>query len=230
MVDVVLGGFFGDEGKGKVIDYLSEKAKMAIRCTGGNNAGHSVKVKGKSYAFHLIPSGILNKETKVIIGNGVVIDPKVLLEEIKVLKENNIEVNNLYISSKAHIIMPYHIKMDELQEILRKEDKIGTTKRGIGPAYSDKMERNGIRVETFISNDFEKIAKSNIEKYNTIFKSYNFSTLNEDEVIKEYKEYAKKIKKYVCDTVDLIHEGLEKKEYALCEGAQATLLDIDHGT
>ncbi len=230
MVDVVIGGFFGDEGKGKIIDYLSSKAKMSIRCTGGNNAGHSVVVGDKKYAFHLIPSGILNEGTKAIIGNGVVIDPKVLLEEIKVLKQNKIDVSNLYISSKAHIIMPYHIKMDELQESLRGDDKLGTTKRGIGPCYSDKMERSGIRVETFISNNFEELARKNIKKFNTIFKAYKFETLNEEEIISEYKEYAKKLKKYVCDTFDLIHESIENKEYILCEGAQATFLDIDHGT
>lgn len=229
MVDVVVGGFLGDEGKGKLIDYLSSKAKLSIRCTGGNNAGHSVVVGDKKYAFHLIPSGILNSGTKAIIGNGVVIDPRVLLEELKVLKENKIDVNNLYISSKAHIIMPYHVKMDELQEVLRGNDKIGTTKRGIGPCYSDKMERSGIRVENFVSNNFEELVRKNIKKYNTIFKAYKFDLLNEDEIILEYKEYAKKLKKYVCDTVDLIYESLDKNEYILCEGAQATLLDIDHG-
>jgi len=231
MVDVVIGGFFGDEGKGKVIDYLSSKAKMTVRCTGGNNAGHSVKVDGKSYAFHLIPSGILNAGTKAVIGNGVVIDPKVLLEEMKILKKNNISVDNLYISSKAHLIMPYHKEMDELQEYLRDADKkIGTTKRGIGPAYSDKMERCGIRMEMFISKDFEELARININKYNAIFKMYNYPELNFDEVILEYKKYAKKLKKYICDTVDLIYKSLDKKEYILCEGAQAALLDIDHGT
>ena len=231
MVDVVIGGFFGDEGKGKLIDYLSTKAKMAIRCTGGNNAGHSVKVAGKSYAFHLIPSGILNSNTKAIIGNGVVIDPKVLLEELKLLKENKISTDNLFISTKAHVIMPYHIAMDGLQEELRsKEDKIGTTKRGIGPAYSDKMERSGIRMEAFISNDFDKIARRNIKKYNDIFRLYKYPELDADAVINEYKIYAKKLKKFVCDTVDLIYQSLDKKEYAVMEGAQATLLDIDHGT
>jgi len=230
MVDVVIGGFFGDEGKGKVIDYLAEKAKIAIRCTGGNNAGHSVKVAGKSYAFHLIPSGILNKGTKAIIGNGVVIDPRVLLEELKMLKDNGIDYSNLYISTKAHLIMPYHVAMDGLQEVLRKDSKIGTTKRGIGPAYSDKMERSGIRMETFVSNDFEKVARHNIEKNNAIFKLYDFPLIDADAVIEEYKGYAKKLKKYVCDTVDLIYQSLDKKEYGLMEGAQATLLDIDHGT
>ena len=144
-MDVVLGTFYGDEGKGKIIDYLSTKADYTVRCTGGNNAGHTINVNGKKYAFHLIPSGILNKNTKAIIGNGVVIDPKVLIEEINNLEDEGISTSNLYISDKAHIIMPYHIKMDELQEELR-NNKIGTTKRGIGPAYCDKFERCGIRM------------------------------------------------------------------------------------
>lgn len=230
MVDVVIGGFFGDEGKGKVIDHLATKAKVAVRCTGGNNAGHSVKVDGKSYAFHLIPSGILTKGTKAVIGNGVVIDPKVLLEELKVLKKNDIDTSNLYISTKAHVIMPYHIEMDGLQEELRKSNKIGTTKRGIGPTYSDKMERSGIRMEVFISDKFEEAARNNIERYNKLFKLYNFPLIDADSVINEYKGYAKKLKKYVCDTVDLIYQSLDKNEYVVMEGAQATLLDIDHGT
>ena len=163
-VDVVLGTFYGDEGKGKIIDYLSENADVSIRCTGGNNAGHTITVNGKKFAFHLIPSGILNKNTKAIIGNGVVIDPKVLIEEIENLKQNGYSVDNLSISDKAHIIMPYHIMMDKLQEELRKDKKIGTTARGIGPAYSDKYERSGIRVEDFISERFDEIAKQNIER------------------------------------------------------------------
>lgn len=162
-VDVVLGTFYGDEGKGKIIDYLSTKADYTVRCTGGNNAGHTINVNGKKYAFHLIPSGILNKNTKAIIGNGVVIDPKVLIEEINNLEDEGISTSNLYISDKAHIIMPYHIKMDELQEELR-NNKIGTTKRGIGPAYCDKFERCGIRVMDFISDRFATIARENIER------------------------------------------------------------------
>ena len=170
-VDVVLGTFYGDEGKGKIIDYLSTKADYTVRCTGGNNAGHTINVNGKKYAFHLIPSGILNKNTKAIIGNGVVIDPKVLIEEINNLEDEGISTSNLYISDKAHIIMPYHIKMDELQEELR-NNKIGTTKRGIGPAYCDKFERCGIRVMDFISDRFAPIARENIERKNEIFKLY----------------------------------------------------------
>lgn len=228
-VDVVLGTFYGDEGKGKIIDYLSTKADYTVRCTGGNNAGHTINVNGKKYAFHLIPSGILNKNTKAIIGNGVVIDPKVLIEEINNLEDEGISTSNLYISDKAHIIMPYHIKMDELQEELR-NNKIGTTKRGIGPAYCDKFERCGIRVMDFISDRFATIARENIERKNEIFKLYGKETLNADKIIAEYIEFSKKLKPYVTDTVYMIHKAIEQDKKIVCEGAQATLLDIDFGS
>lgn len=228
-VDVVLGTFYGDEGKGKIIDYLSENADASIRCSGGNNAGHTINVNGKKFAFHLIPSGILNSNTKAIIGNGVVIDPKVLIEEIEELKKNGYSVDNLYISDKAHIIMPYHIMMDKLQEELRAENKIGTTARGIGPAYSDKYERSGIRVEDFISDKFESIAKENIAKKNKIFKMYQKEEVNAEETIEQYKKYAQYLKKYVVDSVDMLHNLLEENKNIVCEGAQATLLDIDFG-
>ncbi len=229
-VDVVLGSFFGDEGKGKIIDYLSGNANVAVRCTGGNNAGHTINVNGKKYAFHLVPSGILNKGTKAIIGNGVVIDPKVLIEEINNLKENGFPVDNLYISDKAHVIMPYHIEMDKLLESLRGEGKIGTTARGIGPAYCDKFERCGIRIEDLISDRFEKIARNNIKRKNEIFGLYSHPLLDEEKIINEYKEYAKILKPYVADTVNMIHELLKEGNKVLCEGAQATLLDIDFGS
>lgn len=228
-VNVVLGTFYGDEGKGKIIDYLSEGADASIRCSGGNNAGHTINVDGKKFAFHLIPSGILNKNTKAIIGNGVVIDPKVLIEEIENLKSNGYTVDNLYISDKAHIIMPYHIMMDKLQEELRKGDKIGTTARGIGPAYTDKFERSGIRVEDFITSKFDELARRNIEKNNKIFRLYGKEELDAEKIINEYKEYANYLKKYVVDSVDMIHELLEEDKRIVCEGAQAALLDIDFG-
>ena len=228
-VDVVLGTFYGDEGKGKIIDYLSTKADYTVRCTGGNNAGHTINVNGKKYAFHLIPSGILNKNTKAIIGNVVVIDPKVLIEEINNLEDEGISTSNLYISDKAHIIMPYHIKMDELQEELR-NNKIGTTKRGIGPAYCDKFERCGIRVMDFISDRFATIARENIERKNEILKLYGKETLNADKIIAEYIELSKKLKPYVTDTVYMIHKAIEQDKKIVCEGAQATLLDIDFGS
>jgi len=229
-VNVVLGSFFGDEGKGKIIDYLSTNAHVSVRCSGGNNAGHTIKVDGKKFAFHLIPSGILNSNTKALIGNGVVIDPKVLIEEINSLEANGYSTKNLYISNKAHIIMPYHIVLDKLLEESRGNNKIGTTARGIGPAYCDKHERSGIRVEDFITPNFRELALTNIANKNKIFEAYGYPTLDAEEIIAEYEGYAKILAPYVRDTINMIHKSLEDDEYILCEGAQATLLDIDFGT
>ena len=203
MVDVVIGTFFGDEGKGKIIDFLSQNAKVSVRCTGGNNAGHTINVNGKKFAFHLIPSGILNKGTKAIIGNGVVINPKVLIEELENLKANNIDISNLYISDKAQVIMPYHVAMDELEENIR-ENKIGTTKRGIGPSYCDKIDRCGIRIEDLYSKNFESLVRENVKSKNVIFKNYGYKTFDSEEIIKEYKEYAEYLKKFSNDTQFLV--------------------------
>ena len=229
-IDVVLGTFFGDEGKGKIIDYLSTNADVAFRCSGGNNAGHTINVDGKKYAFHLVPSGILNPNAKVVIGNGVVIDPKVLLKEIDDLKAGGFSVDNLYISEKAHIIMPYHILMDRVLEERKGDDKIGTTVRGIGPTYSDKAERSGIRMEDFISPNFPHLVRNNLENKNPIFETYGYEPLDTDAIIAEYTEYAKILKPYVIDSITFMHECLESDKKVLCEGAQATLLDIDFGT
>lgn len=229
-VNVVLGSFYGDEGKGKIIDYLSQNADISVRCTGGNNAGHSIEVNGKKFAFHLIPSGILNEKTLAVIGNGVVIDPKVLIEEINTVKENGYSTKNLKISDKAHVIFPYHIEMDKLLESLRKEGKIGTTARGIGPAYCDKYERCGIRMGDLVSKRFEKQLRKNIENKNRIFEMYNYETIGADKVVEEYNKYADFLKEYVVDTVYLLHNALEEDKQILCEGAQATLLDIDFGS
>lgn len=230
MVNVVIGAFYGDEGKGKIIDYLSKEAKYAVRFSGGNNAGHTIEVDGKKFAFHLIPSGILNKDLKAILGNGVVIDPRVLIEEIDNLKKNGYSVDNLYISDKAHLILPYHVLLDGMQEDLRKDKKIGTTKRGIGPAYCDKIERSGIRMEDFISDRFKDYLKINIENKNVILKAYGYPEIDYNEVYNEYKEYAKILKPYVCDTITMLHKAIKNNENILCEGAQATLLDIDFGS
>ena len=228
-VDVVLGSFYGDEGKGKIIDYLSQNADISVRCTGGNNAGHSIEIDGKKFAFHLIPSGILNNGTIAVIGNGVVVDPKVLIEEMENIKSNDYSVDNLRISDKAHVILPYHVQMDKLQEDLR-ENKIGTTARGIGPVYCDKFERCGIRMGELVNKKFEKQLRKNIENKNEIFKNYGYELINADEVVKQYNEYADYLKNYVVDTVTLIHNSIEQNKKILCEGAQATLLDIDFGS
>ena len=229
-VDVVLGAFYGDEGKGKIIDYLSGNADVSVRCTGGNNAGHTVTVNGTRYAFHLIPSGILNKGTIAVIGNGVVIDPKVLIEEIEMLKSLGQSVDNLYISDLAHVIMPYHIEMDKMLELNRGNNKIGTTARGIGPAYCDKYERSGIRIRELISSDFKELAIKNINNKNKIFEAYNYPIIDVEKTIKEYEEFAKYLKPYVKNTVLFLHDAIRSGKKVLCEGAQATLLDIDFGS
>lgn len=229
-VDVVLGTFYGDEGKGKIIDYLSHNADVSVRCTGGNNAGHTINVNGVKYAFHLIPSGILNENTIAVIGNGVVIDPKVLIKEINDLKAQGFKINNLYISDLAHVIFPYHIEMDKMLEANRGNNKIGTTARGIGPAYCDKYERTGIRMRDFIGNSFEELITRNILAKNKIFEANNYPTLNVQDTIKEYKKYAEILKPYVKDTVLFIHKALDEGKKVICEGAQASLLDIDFGS
>ncbi len=228
--DVVLGSFYGDEGKGKIIDYLSQNADFAVRCSGGNNAGHSIEIDGKKFAFHLIPSGILNKNTIAVIGNGVVVDPKVLLEEINNLKENGYDAKNLRVSDKSHVIFSYHIEMDKLQEDLRGNKKIGTTCRGIGPAYCDKYERCGIRMGDFVNKRYEEQLRKNVEVKNNIFRSYGYKEIDVENVLEEYNRYADKLKEYVVDTVALLHEAIEQDKKILCEGAQATLLDIDVGS
>lgn len=229
-VSVVLGTFFGDEGKGKIIDYLSTDADVSVRCSGGNNAGHTIVVNGKKFAFHLIPSGILNPNTKAIIGNGVVIDPKVLIDEINTLHASGFSTNNLFISNKAHVIMPYHIVLDKLLEDSRGDDKIGTTARGIGPAYCDKYERSGIRFEDFVTPKFREIAKRNICNKNKILQAFGYDLLDADSIISEYEDYAKILAPYMKDTINIIHQSLDDGKNVLCEGAQATLLDIDFGT
>jgi len=229
-VDVVLGAFYGDEGKGKIIDYLSTHADISIRCTGGNNAGHTIEVNGEKYAFRLIPSGVLNEGTLAVIGNGVVIDPKVLIEEIENLKAHGYSVDNLRVSDKAHVIMPYHIAMDKMLEESRGAGKIGTTCRGIGPAYCDKYERSGIRMQDFIRPRFADLIKRNVESKNKIFKAYGYPEMDAEAIIEEYTKYAEVLKPYVVDTVVLLHNAIKEGKKLLCEGAQATLLDIDFGS
>ena len=228
-VDVVLGAFYGDEGKGKIIDSVSTKADISVRCAGGNNAGHTVVIDGKQFAIHLIPSGIFSG-AYAVIGNGVVVDPKVLIEEINTLQEAGYSTEKLRISDKCHVIFPFHNEYDLLEEEMRGKFKIGTTKRGIGPAYSDKMARFGIRMEDFISEKFSKLLKRNVENKNKIFKLYNKKELNYKEIYKEYSKYAEILRPYVCDTVNFLHNNLEQNKKIVCEGAQATLLDIDFGT
>ncbi len=235
---VVLGMFHGDEGKGKIIDYLSAKADVAVRATGGSNAGHTIKVDGEEFKFHLIPSGILNKGTLAVIGNGVVVDPEVLIDELEALESYDIDVSNLRISTKAHLVFPYHEEIDKLIEFRRGNGKIGTTGRGIGPAYSDKAERCGLRVEDLYSPSFkEKLAYTLKQKNKVLGGACIFdgcaekiNTYSLEELYEMYMYYAKVLKPYVTDTVTLLHNCIKTGKKILCEGAQATLLDIDFGT
>ena len=234
-VDVVIGCFYGDEGKGKVIDYLGTTADVAIRATGGDNAGHTIKVNGVKYAMHLIPSGLLSGHTVGIIGNGVVLNPQVLLDEIHNLKDHGFDVDRyLKISEKAHVIFPYHRLLDVALEKARKS-KIGTTGKGIGPSYCDKFERCGIRMEDLYAEDFREKLQEQFESRLALLKFYDpqedyDKLLDFEKVYQEYVEYAKQLKPYVCDTFTLIHKALEADKKVVVEGAQATLLDIDFGS
>ena len=234
-VDVVIGCFYGDEGKGKVIDYLAGNADVAVRATGGDNAGHTIKVDGVKYAMHLIPSGILSGHTVGVIGNGVVLNPEVLLTEINNLKEHGYDVdNNLKISDKAHVIFPYHRMLDLALEKVRKA-KIGTTGKGIGPSYCDKFERSGIRMEDLYAPNFKEKLMEMSESRLALLKFYDPETdyeskMNFDDLFATYTDYANQLKPFVCDTITYLHKALEDDKNVVVEGAQATLLDIDFGS
>lgn len=229
---VVIGTQWGDEGKGKYIDMLANNSDIVVRFSGGNNAGHTIVTDGVKYALHLIPSGILHKGKTCIIGNGVVVDPAVLLKEISQLNEKGIETDNLLISDRAHVIMPYHKELDELQEKFRGDGSLGTTKRGIGPAYSDKTERCGIRMCDLIEEaTFAEKVKSNLEIKNLIIeKVYGGKGFDADKIIAEYTEYAKVLKKRITDTNAVLFNAIDEGKNILFEGAQATFLDLDFGT
>ncbi|MCK5762823.1 MAG: adenylosuccinate synthase [Clostridiales bacterium] len=228
---VIVGAQWGDEGKGKIIDYLAKKADLVVRGQGGNNAGHTVVVGDEKYALHLIPSGVLYKDTLNIIGNGVVLDPKGFFEEIDGLIERGVNTEQIFISDRAHIIMPYHNEIDRLSEEMRGDKKIGTTKKGIGPCYMDKVERTGIRVIDLISEGIETILRERIAFKNILIeKIYGGVPLDIDSIISDYKEYAERIKPYVRDTGVMVYEAVQSGKKVLLEGAQGTLLDVDYGT
>lgn len=231
MVDVVLGSFYGDEGKGKIIDYLSKKSDISVRCTGGGSNSHSVEVDKKKYVLRLLPTGILNENVTAVIANGVVINPKSLVEEIESLRESGYSVNNLKISENAHIILPYHIEMGKILEETREQEiKSEIVNYGIGAAYSDKFSRNGIRMQDFISSRFKKILKANLEIKNKIFEIYGKEKLEFEPIYEEYSKYAEYLKPYVTDTVNYLQDAVKNGKKIICEGAQATLLDIDFGS
>lgn len=229
---ILIGAQWGDEGKGKVTDFLASQANVVVRSTGGNNAGHTVVVGEEEFKIHLVPSGILYSNTSCIIGNGVVIDPKVLIKEIDSLIARGVKVDNLRISSNAHVIMPYHVKLDELEEESKGDSKIGTTKRGIGPAYVDKASRIGIRMGDLLEQEeFHAKLVRNVTAKNIILeKIYNSTAFNAEEIYQEYLGYAKRLAAHITDTSLMIHQAIERGEKVLFEGAQGTLLDLDHGT
>ena len=230
---VVVGTQWGDEGKGKIVDLLAEYADMVVRFQGGNNAGHTMVVKGEQFISHLVPSGILQNKT-CIIGNGMVIDPSVLLEEIDYLigKGINVGPDNLKISEKAHIIMPYHKHVDHAREKMKGDKKIGTTGRGIGPCYEDKATRRGIRFLELIDTEvFSEKVTSIVKEKNFYLKNFlSYETVDPESIINQYNDYAKKLAPYVTNVSIVIDEALKKGEQVLFEGAQGTHLDIDHGT
>ena len=229
---VVLGAQWGDEGKGKVTDFFASTADYVVRFQGGNNAGHTIVVGENKIALSLTPSGVLYPNCTPVIGSGCVIDLGFLKQELEMLNEKNINTDKLVISANAHVIMPYHKLLDELIEENLGENKIGTTKKGIGPCYTDKIQRKGIRIQDLLhEEDFEKKVRKNVEDVNlTLTKIYNQAPLIADEIIDEFGSYKDIVANHVADTSLLISNAIKNKKTILFEGAQGTLLDIDHGT
>ncbi|MDQ6710611.1 MAG: adenylosuccinate synthase [Candidatus Dormibacteraeota bacterium] len=233
MVTILVGGQWGDEGKGKIIDLLSEQADMVIRSQGGNNAGHTVVNAGQEFRFHLIPSGILYANTTCVIGNGVVLDPRVLLEEIDQVQSRGIKVDRLVISDRAHLIMPWHPILDKLEEEQRGDDRLGTTWRGIGPAYADKIRRIGFRAGDLLKPRFlEKKLDFVLSKIkNPILQQlYQVDPLDGAAILREYTAYGERLSRHIQDIFPLVHHALEGDEQILLEGAQGSMLDLDFGT
>ncbi len=229
---VLLGAQWGDEGKGKATDLLGDQVDYVVRYQGGNNAGHTVVIKDQKYALHLLPSGILSPNVIPVIGNGVVIDPAVLLQEIKDLSERGINTSKLKISTNAHLITPYHRTIDKVSERFLGKAKIGTTGRGIGPAYADKINRIGIRVQDLFDPSIlkQKIEAALHDKNQILIKVFNRKGITVEEVLSEYLGYADILKPYVADTALLLDQALKAGKNVLLEGSQGTLLDVDHGT
>src|SRR5438132_7726840 len=229
---ILIGAQWGDEGKGKIIDVLTEQADVVVRTQGGNNAGHTVFIAGKKYVLHLVPSGILRKNKTCVIGNGVVVDPVSLVGEIEGLRKLGIKVkDNLFLSETAHLVFPYHRELDAQREILKGKNKIGTTKRGIGPAYGDKAARTGLRVIDLINPErFRRQLEFKIRENNEILKAFGAMPLSFKQVHAEYRAAGDYLKEFVANTVILLHEAVRRGDDILFEGAQGTFLDIDHGT
>jgi adenylosuccinate synthase len=229
---VLVGAQWGDEGKGKATDLLGGSVDYVVRYQGGNNAGHTVVVGDQKYALHLLPSGILSPSCTPVIGNGVVIDPAVLFSELVGLQERGIDTSKLLVSGNAHLITPYHRTLDKVSERFLGKRKIGTTGRGIGPAYADKINRVGIRVQDLFDESIlqQKIEAALHDKNQILVKLYNRRAVPADLVVEEYLSYADKLRPYVADTVLVLNKALEENKVVLMEGGQGTLLDVDHGT
>ncbi|HEU5125800.1 MAG TPA: adenylosuccinate synthase [Verrucomicrobiae bacterium] len=229
---ILVGAQWGDEGKGKIIDVLTEQADVVVRTQGGNNAGHTVFVGKQKYVLHLIPSGILRKKKICVIGNGVVIDPIGLVSEIEGLRKLGIKVNgNLFVSETAHVVFPYHRELDAQRETSKGKNKIGTTKRGIGPAYGDKAARVGLRMIDLINAErFKKRLEEKIKENNAVLKALGAKPLSFKKVYAEYSKAADYLRPFVTNTVVLLHDAIRRGDNMLFEGAQGTFLDIDHGT
>ncbi len=227
---LVLGAQWGDEGKGKIVDILARDADIVVRYSGGANAGHTICVGDKTYIMHLLPSGILHEDKIAVIANGVVVDPKTLIEEIEILKQlgvNNIE-NRLIVSERCHVVMPYHKILDQKHQ---RGQRIGTTGRGIGPAYADKYSRRGIRLIDLLNRDvFHRKLKETAEDLKPVFDFYNLGDINVDAIFEEYMSYTNSMREYVRDTVIFLNEMSRMGKKLLFEGAQGSLLDIDFGT
>ncbi len=232
-VVVVVGAQWGDEGKGKIVDALSAEADIVARYQGGANAGHTIVIDGRKFVLHLIPSGILTDSVKCVIGNGAVIDPAALLQEIQTLENAGVQVQGrLFVSQKAHLIMPYHKALDKAREKASADGKIGTTGRGIGPAYIDKASRSGIRIVDLLDRKtFEKKLRKNLNEKNELLKKiYGSEEFDTDRIVEEYLEFDKYIDPYITDISFFLNNAIKKGERILAEGAQGALLDVDHGT
>lgn len=228
---VIVGTGWGDEGKGKITDYLSKKFDICVRFQGGNNAGHTIKFNNNKYALNLIPSGIFNQNIQNIMSNGMVIDLKALVNEISMLKSKGFDCENLHISDRAHVLFPYHIQLDEIFENIKGNDKVGTTKKGIGPCYTDKLMRIGIRIGDLLNKDsFYKKLSQNVEYVNKLLSIFNSTTFDVNELYNEYTSYANIIKPHIKDTSLFLMNALNKNKKILFEGAQGIMLCLDHGT
>ncbi|AEG17019.1 Adenylosuccinate synthetase [Desulfofundulus kuznetsovii DSM 6115] len=229
---VLVGAQWGDEGKGKITDFLAEKADLIVRYQGGNNAGHTVVVAGQQFKLHLVPSGILYPDKLCLIGNGVVVDPEVLLNELDNLAARGISTANLRISPRAHVILPYHRRQDQCEEERKGAWRIGTTCRGIGPAYTDKIARVGIRMAELVDEEeFPGLLERNLENKNQLFREiYHSKEFKLEDILPTYLSYGRRLKPFVADVSVIVNEAIEQGKKVLFEGAQGTLLDVDHGT